>query len=226
MKTRFLLVSVLAMACGGDDGAQGSDGPSSTDGGPSTTDDPSASSSESSSSGATSTGIDDATESSTTVDDADSTTMDSADSTTGGEGGIAANCGYPDPCDGFQWQCNPQPNGDCAEGPYDAALVCILQRLAAGEQAQLYVSFNGYLSGEVDWIDIATFGDGSALRQYAMESPRDLETYFDPTELCTLRPAEYFEACLADEGDFDQHVACMNPYEWFEDDCITEELCR
>jgi len=159
--------------------------------------------------------------------DASTTTMDmeSTTETTGGEQGVVESCGLPEPCDGFTWQCDPSQPIDCVETPFDEALTCQLQGLVAGEPARFHVRFNGYLSGEVDWLDIGIRDDGVAVRQYAMESPRDLETYWDPPEECTLRPTEFFEACLADDGGMDMHAACMDPYQWFEGDCTQPATC-
>jgi hypothetical protein len=46
------------------------------------------------------------------------------------------------------FSCNPINAGDdCADDPYPDGLVCMFETLAAGEQAQLHVSFNGLVTG-------------------------------------------------------------------------------
>lgn len=144
---------------------------------------------------------------------------EAGDGTAGGpsDGGVVEACGLPEPCERYTFPCNPI-NGadDCADDPYPEALVCMLETLAAGEQAQLYVSFNGMVTGEVEWVDAAVYAADAALYQHGLEDPGDFSIYWDPAQQCTPRPAAWFEACLADAGDDAQHIACMNPYEWFE----------
>jgi len=216
---RAVVVCVLAAGCGGSEG--NSDGPTGSSDG-STTGSSGVATTESSTSvasvDASTTGLD-TTDGTTTIDE--STT----DSTTGGEAGIVESCGLPEPCPAFDWQCDPSQAVNCAETPYGEALVCALQTLAAGDQAQLHVGFNGYLTGESDWLDIAILGGGGALRQYGMQSPRSLETDWEPPEQCTLRASEWFEACLVDDGGAEMHAACMDPYQWFEGECAGRAMC-
>jgi hypothetical protein len=144
----------------------------------------------------------------------------------GPNGGVVEACGRPMPCPQYVFSCNPI-NGvdDCASAPYPEGLVCMLETLAAGEQAQLYVDFSGIVSGEVEWIDIAVYGADAALYQRGLEDPGNFDVYWDPAQQCTPKPRDFFEACLADDGDDAQHIACMNPYEWFEG-CSETMQCR
>lgn len=164
---------------------------------------------------------------STSIGATESTSAGATESTSGGatesttgeppDDGVVEACGLPEPCSQYLFECNPINGVDeCAGTPYPDGLVCMLETLAAGEQAQLYVNFNGLVTGEVEWIDIAVYGPDAALYQHGLEDPLDFSVYWDPAQQCTPRPAEWFEACLADMGDDAQHIACMNPYEWFE----------
>jgi hypothetical protein len=125
------------------------------------------------------------------------------------DGSVVAACGLPMACS--QYNACPVENGGCADEPYPEPLVCMLDVLAAGEPAQLYVSV-GPLE---EWIDIAVYGPDSALYQYGFEGS-DYVISHSLAQRCAPKPAAWFEACLADAGTDEEHVACMNPYEWFE----------
>lgn len=134
----------------------------------------------------------------------------------GADGAVVEACGLPMPCPQYYFACNPiNGEDDCASVPYPEGLVCALETLAAGERAQLHVDFGGAVTGEVEWIDIAVYGSEDALYQYTFEA-WDFSVTRDPAQRCAPKPAEWFQACLADAGDEAQHIACMNPYEWFE----------
>lgn len=140
--------------------------------------------------------------------------------TTAEDEDIVAACGLPEPCPRIVAQCAPE-HQDC-EGPFLAGMLCALSTLAAGSPAYLDYFFNGYLTGEEDWLDIAILGDGTAIRQYGSEAPY---TEYGPPERCTLRPSEWFEACLAEPTDVEQRIECNYAYAWFEDDCTPTPTC-
>lgn len=132
-------------------------------------------------------------------------------------GGVVEACGRPTPCAELGWQCDALQDAEgCVGVAYSDALVCMLETMAAGEPAQLKVNFGGYVTGEVEWVDVAVYGADAAVYQHGTEDPTTYDVYWDSVEQCTPRPPEFFEACLADAGDAQQHAACMNPYEWFE----------
>lgn len=128
---------------------------------------------------------------------------------------VVEACGLATPCSQYLFACNPINSDDCATVPYPEGLVCALETLAAGEQAELHANFNGTVTGEVEWLDIAVYGPEAALYQYTFQS-WDSAVDVEPARRCSPKPAAWFEACLADAGDDAQHIACMNPYEWFE----------
>lgn len=129
----------------------------------------------------------------------------------GADGSVVEACGLPVACERYNACRFEDEYGGCADEPYPEPLVCMLEVLAAGEPAQLDVSV-GPLE---EWIDIAVYGRDAALYQYGIEYS-DYTISHMPAQRCSPKPAAWFEACLADAGDDAQHVACMNPYEWFE----------
>jgi hypothetical protein len=129
-------------------------------------------------------------------------------------------------CERYLFECDSiELGGACTGAPYPDGLVCMLETLAAREPAQLYADFNGVVTGEVEWIDIAVYGPDVALYQHGLEDPGSYEIYWDPAQQCAPKPSAFFEACLVDDGDDAQHIACMNPYEWFEG-CSEATQCR
>jgi hypothetical protein len=155
----------------------------------------------------------------------ETTDGESTETTTGGEEGVIQACGLADPCAQYNWQCTATSPGECADIEYDENLLCALETLVAGAPAQLTVYFNGYLRGEAEWLDVAILGDGDGLQQYSIQNPDSLAMYYTDPEHCTLRETSWFEACIADDGDEQQHADCMNPYRWFEDDCVPATTC-
>lgn len=128
------------------------------------------------------------------------------------DGGLVAACGLPMPCQGYNALCRFGDDfSGCGDEPYPEPLVCMLEVLAAGEPAQLYVSV-----GEIEeWLDIGVYGPDAAIYQRGTEGA-DYVVFYGPAQQCTPKPAEWFEACLADTGDAAQHIACMDPSEWLE----------
>jgi hypothetical protein len=164
----------------------------------------------------------------TTEDPAEGTSTEGTEGTTGepSDDGVVEACGLPSPCGEFVWECVPFSEGyPCDDVAYSDALVCMLETMAAGEQAQFVVSFNGLVTGEVEWVDVAVLGADEGVYQRGLEDPLDFSISWDPAQRCALRPAEFFEACLADAGDAMQHSACMSPYDWFEEGCAESLTC-
>jgi hypothetical protein len=137
-----------------------------------------------------------------------------------GDDSVVAACGLPEPCEGYNAYCRfGSDYSGCGDDPYPEPLVCMLEALAVGEPAQLHVSV-----GELEeWLDIAVYGPDAALYQYGIEYS-DYTIHHTPPQQCSPKPAEWFQACLADAGDEAQHIACMNPYEWFEG-CVETAQC-
>lgn len=158
-----------------------------------------------------------------------STTESVATTETGSTGATMepiSACGLAAPCEGFRWQCSAWDPDTCEDVAYGDALVCMLGALAAGDEAQLNINFNGLKDGEDEWLDIASPGGGApAVRQYGIDNADGSGVYYNDPQVCTLRPAAFFEACLADDGGAAQHAECMDPYEWFEDDCVETTAC-
>jgi hypothetical protein len=212
-RLKIVLISVALAACSADDGGNADDagtGPGDT-------------------TAMTAAGTDPGPGGDTTVGDGAEATTTGADTGTGTTaadtaGGVISTCGLPTTCGQRVWPCAANHPGSCADVPYDDALVCALQQMAAGAQLQHYIEFNGYLTGEVDWLDIAVYDATSAVSQYGIEDSLSYEHTFDPPQRCTPKPAAWFEACLADEGDEAEHAACMDERAWF-DDCVETDMC-
>jgi hypothetical protein len=131
--------------------------------------------------------------------------------------GVVEACGLPTPCQEFVWDCVPfSESYPCDDVAYSDALVCMLETMAAGEEAQFVVSFNGLVTGEVEWIDVAVLGAAEGVHQRGIEDPLDFSVTWDPAQRCALKPTVFFEVCLADAGDAMQHSECMSPVDWFE----------
>lgn len=157
----------------------------------------------------------------------DSSTTEAVATTETGDGAARiADCGLAAPCEGFRWQCSADEPESCEGVEYGDALVCMLGALAAGDEVQLNIDFNGLKEGEDEWLDIASPGGGAqAVRQYGIDNADGSGVYYDEPQVCTLRPAAFFEACLVDDGGAAQHAECMDPYAWFEDDCVEATAC-
>ena len=95
----------------------------------------------------------------------ESSTTESVGTTETGSTGATmdpiAACGLAAPCEGFRWQCSAWDPDTCEDVAYGDALVCMLAALAAGDEAQLNINFNGLKDGEDEWLDIASPGGGA-----------------------------------------------------------------
>lgn len=225
---RLSIAALLPLACASDDASTGGDTTTEA-----TTVDPATTST------ASTTGDPLPGTAGTTGTTGDATT--SADETTAGttaadaaaegtdtgtaDGGLVASCGEPEPCGVAQWPCYVPGDTDCDGVEYGPAFECAFAALVASEAGQLHVDFNGWLTGEVDWLDVVVVGDGTAVYQYGMEDSLSFEATFEPAQRCTLQPASWFQDCLSEAVSQAHHTECMDPYAWFADDCVETNMC-
>lgn len=128
-------------------------------------------------------------------------------------------CGAPSPCGTVL--ANAEGPGAPIPTAYTAAQTCALQQLATG--APLRMHYNDGCEGMCYGALILVRSDGSAIVEPyvgVFEGGVDLDGIaaelvpFADSELCTLQPPAFYEACLAAFDD-----ACTSRSSWF-DGCV------